>query len=369
MRLAIALLAATAALAQYTPPSGGGGSCGSPNCTVSGDLTVDGSATISTTVAKSGTLAAPVAAPTVTQAGTPGVVAYGYTIAWYDQTRISQGGPERVTTTGNATLDDTNYNVINAGTCPAGVLGFIAYRSTGAGSFAMGSLGSATCGNTISDQGVRGNNAFAPTNNFVAIDGLVVKRLVIGDDIGTGVAIVNDDGMAVRNPDGTQGVLAVGRLIYNPFVAPMNPDLSGTTDRGEFAYVCDATAGTVSLALPSAVGSYDPANGGVSLAYPGQMYLIKKTDASANACRFVSANSETFDGAAGPLELTVQNEMYWIESDGDTVTGNWKIIGHYVPGVPTVSAASTGKAICWKTATTLGYCSDAPDMTGACTCN
>jgi len=33
------------------------------------------------------------------------------------------------------------------------------------------------------------------------------------------------------------------------------------------------------------------------------------------------------------------------------------------------SGGSSGKVICWKTATTLGYCSDAPNGTGDCTCN
>ena len=32
-------------------------------------------------------------------------------------------------------------------------------------------------------------------------------------------------------------------------------------------------------------------------------------------------------------------------------------------------SGSTGKAVCWKTTTTLGFCSDAPAGDGACTCN
>ncbi len=34
-----------------------------------------------------------------------------------------------------------------------------------------------------------------------------------------------------------------------------------------------------------------------------------------------------------------------------------------------IGTSSTNKAICWKTSTTLGYCSDAPDGGGNCTCN
>lgn len=38
-------------------------------------------------------------------------------------------------------------------------------------------------------------------------------------------------------------------------------------------------------------------------------------------------------------------------------------------GISTGTAGSTAKATCWKTATTIGYCSTQPDSTGSCTCN
>ncbi len=42
MRILLAVLAVGSLLGQYVPPSGGGGgnSCGSPDCTVAGTLTV-----------------------------------------------------------------------------------------------------------------------------------------------------------------------------------------------------------------------------------------------------------------------------------------------------------------------------------------
>lgn len=46
-RLAISVLTAGIAAAQYTPPPGGGGAtCGTPNCTVAGNLSVSGTASI-----------------------------------------------------------------------------------------------------------------------------------------------------------------------------------------------------------------------------------------------------------------------------------------------------------------------------------
>lgn len=38
-------------------------------------------------------------------------------------------------------------------------------------------------------------------------------------------------------------------------------------------------------------------------------------------------------------------------------------------GISTGTSGSTGKATCWKTSTTIGYCSTQPDATGSCTCN
>lgn len=51
IRMFVLLLCeALVALAQYSPPAGGGSSCGSPNCSVSGNLAVTGTATIGTTL-------------------------------------------------------------------------------------------------------------------------------------------------------------------------------------------------------------------------------------------------------------------------------------------------------------------------------
>ena len=38
-------------------------------------------------------------------------------------------------------------------------------------------------------------------------------------------------------------------------------------------------------------------------------------------------------------------------------------------GISTGSAGSANKAVCWKTTTTIGYCSTVVDSSGACTCN
>jgi hypothetical protein len=48
MRILLLLLSAAIAQAQYFPPSGGGGgaTCGTPDCTVTGNLAVAGNVTV-----------------------------------------------------------------------------------------------------------------------------------------------------------------------------------------------------------------------------------------------------------------------------------------------------------------------------------
>jgi hypothetical protein len=71
------------------------------------------------------------AAPTVTQGGAGGLVPYAYKVAWLTLAGNGILSPATTTTTGNATLSVTNYNIINPGACPTGATGFIVDRTTG----------------------------------------------------------------------------------------------------------------------------------------------------------------------------------------------------------------------------------------------
>ena len=65
--------------------------------------------------------------------------------------------------------------------------------------------------------------------------------------------------------------------------------------------------------------------------------------------------------AAGAMLFGIDNTGKFIMGAGATVSGNT------VPGI--AGTPTVGKAVCWKTATTTGYCSTQPDSTGSCTCN
>jgi hypothetical protein len=56
----------------------------------------------------------------------------------------------------------------------------------------------------------------------------------------------------------------------------------------------------------------------------------------------------------------------FIQSDANSNTAD---SGVAVTSVPTIEAGSAGHAMCWKTGTTLGYCSTVVDASGNCTCN
>lgn len=296
------------------------------------------SATIGPTVVTSDTPVPVPAAPIVTTVGAAGSTTYGYTIVWYNAVGPGIAGTETTIATGNATLDGDNYNVIAQPIpCPTtgGVLGFVVYRSTPAGDLDFGGIGSAACGDVVNDQGQFGTHVNPPNHDWST--GIRTRVFTIGDSPLGGGRLINDDGLTIVNADGTQGVLSLGRISGPTNVFHLNDCSAGFMDRGEFGCLCDATSGPVSIQLPNAAGTYDPSGGGTTptgpTMLPGQLYMIKKTDASANACSFAAFGSQTFDGSAGPLSVTKQNETYWIQSDGNGSIGNWKITSHYIPGI------------------------------------
>ena len=69
-------------------------------------------------------------APVVTQHGAAGAVTYAYQIAWLTLAGNGPGGAITTTTTGNAVLSGTNYNIITPPACPANASGYIVVRIT-----------------------------------------------------------------------------------------------------------------------------------------------------------------------------------------------------------------------------------------------
>ena len=68
--------------------------------------------------------------PTITNIGTTGAVTYGYKVTATVAGLVTAVGAEGTTTTGHATLDATNYNVVTWAVVP-GATGYKIYRTTG----------------------------------------------------------------------------------------------------------------------------------------------------------------------------------------------------------------------------------------------
>jgi lysophospholipase L1-like esterase len=127
--------------------------------------------------------------------------------------------------------------------------------------------------------------------------------------------------------DGIHPTTAGQQLIAQYTTADINNLLSGTVNfagirdaivakttsytasLGDSVILCNASAGPVTITLPTAVG------------IQGRSFQIKKTDASANACTVATTGAQTMDGASS-VPLTAQYASKKVESDNS----NWQVI-------------------------------------------
>ena len=82
-----------------------------------------------------------------------------------------------------------------------------------------------------------------------------------------------------------------------------------TLTSSHYTVLCNASGGTFTITLPTAVG------------ISGRIYNIKKTDSSGNAILIDGNGVETIDGDL-TKSLNLQNESITIQTDGS----NWYII-------------------------------------------
>lgn len=100
------------------------------------------------------------AAPAITNGGMPGMTMYGYEVVagLIGATPVGLGSApstEGQTTTGNATLDAMNFNIVTPPACTgglAGVTSFDIYRTTGGAT--QGLIGNVACGMALNDTGL-----------------------------------------------------------------------------------------------------------------------------------------------------------------------------------------------------------------------
>lgn len=114
-------------------------------------------------------LAAPTA-PTVTPTGTTGATSYTYKIVAINATGTTGASTGTTTSTGNATLDGTNYNALSW-TAVTDATGYWVYRTASGGSpSSVGRLAALGAVTLYNDQGAAGDSGTAPTTNTTGLN-------------------------------------------------------------------------------------------------------------------------------------------------------------------------------------------------------
>lgn len=114
-----------------------------------------------------------------------------------------------------------------------------------------------------------------------------------------------------------QWLTAKGLSISTAFLKLANIATKTTTYTAvanDLILLVDTSGGAWTLTLPAAAG------------VAGQILIIKKTDAAANALTIDGNGAETIDGAATNAEIDAQYDMLWLLCDGT----EWHIIGRWI---------------------------------------
>ena len=130
------------------------------------------------------------AAPTVTPQGTAGTVSWGYKITALDGAGETEGSTEGTTTTGNATLDTTNFNRI-VWSAVSGAVNYKVYRTTASGTPATtGLVGtiSATATLQLDDTGLTAGAAVPAADTTGS--GYFAGNVIIGATTGANILTI-----------------------------------------------------------------------------------------------------------------------------------------------------------------------------------
>ncbi len=144
------------------------------NVTLSPDTQIEYQGDLAVRGALSSLAIANPATPTITNVGTAGAVTYGYKVVATVNGRSTAASSEGTTTTGNATLSTSNYNVVTW-TKVTGATGYKIYRTTGGTTPPM-LISTITSGDTLSyndTDKTSGSSSTPPTTN---ITGLIIAR-------------------------------------------------------------------------------------------------------------------------------------------------------------------------------------------------
>lgn len=368
---------------------GGGGGGGCPKGSIDGEVQLKAGAICGVDTAfvdYTAGIPDPTDAPTVTTSGTPGMTTYTYVIVEATGAGWTLASPTTTITTGNATLDGTNFNNITLPTVADANVYCLMVRTAGPGSIAVAAP--VLCdGSVQQDNGISGtftqSAAGLPGGNTTT--GLTAPGLVgmsTNYKFNPSLGLLLNGGSAM--PILTNSILAA---VIDPLGNTASPTsaLGTGTDNGFYAYLtfgtnggfwqnvetanfagspftttslrtgfvkCDTTAGNVSVVLPAA--STFPFPTGTPY---GRIITVHKPVA-ANSCTISTSDGTTIDGSATYV-LTSQFAsvtVYW-DDDGDGNTPMWatssrlsfdKVVGSIsaanfpASGVPAPSAAFAG---------------------------
>jgi hypothetical protein len=116
--------------------------------------------------------------PTITQAGTPGMTSYTYETEAKNAIGLGVVSNTVTTTTGNAALSGTNYNIVHTtcGSMPAGTVEDV-WRT--AGGATQGLIGTVVCGSAFNDTGIASltqSNTISPGFGTDPTNGLLINK-------------------------------------------------------------------------------------------------------------------------------------------------------------------------------------------------
>lgn len=184
------------------------------------------------------------------------------------------------------------------------------------------------------------NNVLIANNKLVGnTSGAISGTLTGTNDIINGnlPTSVNTSGVVIAGDLG--GTLAAP-LVINAHYAYVSKAVDYTALATDVWIDCDATSGTRTITLPSAV-----------TVGTGKLYVVKKLDTTSNACNLATTSSQTIDGASTASAGANQYGTIVVISDG----ANWKI--QYRPNLTGNANLTSAGIIRWN--------ADAADIAGS----
>ena len=230
---------------------------------------------------------------------------------------VSVDGVTILSNNGTLTAGVSSYTLPTASTA---TLGGVKVDGTtikiNEGTVSVGNINSSSLPYTVTTQGnvFNGASQLVQLNNLAklpAIDGSLLTNISTGNLIGTvsnsNLPVATGSSLGLVQPDNTSISVNSGVLSLVPYsITNTTTNYVGTLTYGTQIILCDATAGALSVTLPTAINNT-------------ATYIIKKIDVSANAITILPNGSQTLDLQSSlsvpsintPLKFISDNLNWW----------------------------------------------------------